>query len=79
MDERRGAPRHRVLKTGKIVLADGTSVIDCTVRNLSETGALISVENAVVMPEEFTMQVDGNPRRCIVMWRRFDRLGVKFR
>jgi len=38
MDCHRIAPRRRVLKTGSIEF--GGTVIDCTVRNISETGAL---------------------------------------
>jgi hypothetical protein len=39
--ERRTAQRHRTLKAGKIVLHQGSSVIDCTVRNVSASGAAI--------------------------------------
>lgn len=38
MDEHRIAPRRRLLKGGKISFSNG-AVIDCTIRNLSETGA----------------------------------------
>ena len=41
MDEHRIAPRHRVLKAGSIIFGGGA--IDCTVRNLSETGAALEV------------------------------------
>jgi hypothetical protein len=39
MTERRTMSRHRTFKAGKIVLNEGQSVVDCTVRNVSETGA----------------------------------------
>ena len=77
--ERRTAPRHRTLKAGKIVLHQGASVLDCTIRNLSATGAAISVSNAATVPAEFELQFDGETRSCIVAWRRLDRLGVKFK
>ena len=38
-DDKRSARRMRVLKDGKIVTMNNLSVIDCTVRDLSETGA----------------------------------------
>jgi hypothetical protein len=38
MDNKRGSPRQRVLKSGKIVFAGGSFSVDCTIRNLSETG-----------------------------------------
>jgi hypothetical protein len=77
--ERRTAQRHRTLKTGKIILHQGTSVIDCTVRNVSATGAAISVPNAATLPAEFGLQFDGETRPCTVAWRRLDRMGVKFK
>ena len=78
MDERRTNERRRALRTGKIVWNKGGSVIDCTVRNVSKTGAQIGVLNVVAVPEEFELRWDGNAQRCMVMWRKPDRIGVKF-
>jgi hypothetical protein len=77
--ERRTTQRHRTLKAGKIVLHRGSSVIDCTVRNISATGAAISVVNAATLPAEFELRFDGEARLCTVAWRRLDRMGVKFK
>jgi hypothetical protein len=77
--EHRTAQRHRTLKAGKIVLHHGTSVIDCTVRNVSATGAAISVVNAATVPAEFDRLFDGETRHCTVTWRRLERMGVKFK
>jgi hypothetical protein len=76
--ERRIAQRHRTLKAGKIVLHHGTSVIDCTIKNLSPEGAAIAVDSAATLPAEFDLEFDGEKRRCTVAWRRLDRVGVKF-
>jgi len=76
--ERRTAQRHRTFKAGKIIL-HGSSVIDCTIRNISGTGALIALPNAATLPAEFDLQFDGETRHCTVAWRRIDRMGVKFR
>jgi PilZ domain len=76
--ERRTVQRHRTLKAGKILL-QGASVLDCTIRNLSPTGASIVVPNAATVPAEFEITFDGDVRHCKVAWRRPDRLGVKFR
>jgi hypothetical protein len=78
MSEHRASPRHRTFKAGKIVLNEGQSVIDCTVRNISKTGASLSVVNAVAVPEEFKLEMDGSTRACVITWRRLDRLGLKF-
>jgi len=77
--ERRAAPRHRTFKAGKIVLHQGDSVLDCTVRNISAAGAAISLPNAATVPVEFELQFDNERRHCIVVLRRLDRMGVKFK
>jgi hypothetical protein len=77
--ERRSAARHRTFKAGKIILHNGSSVIDCTVRNISAEGAAITVPNAATVPAEFELQFDNEKRPCIVAWRRLDRMGVKFK
>ena len=77
--ERRSAPRHRVLKSGQIILGRGASVIDCSIRNLSSTGAAIRLTNAPAIPPKFDLLFDNAIRHCIVVWRQADLLGVKFR
>jgi hypothetical protein len=77
--ERRAAPRHRTFKAGKIVLHQGASVIDCTVRNISAAGAALSLPNAAAVPVEFELHFDNETRQCIVVWRRLHRMGVKFK
>jgi hypothetical protein len=61
MVETRRAARHRVLKAAKICLGAGT--IDCTVRNLSSSGAALEVSNQVGIPEKFTLAVPGDGLR----------------
>jgi hypothetical protein len=78
MEETRRAPRHRVLKAGTIEFGGGA--IDCTIRNLSDTGAAIEVSNQIGIPDKFTLVVpgDGLRRLCRVMWRKGFRIGVTF-
>jgi hypothetical protein len=78
MAEKRISERRRALKTGKIVLNKGGSVIDCTVRSISKTGAQIGVPNVLTVPEEFELRWDGKAQRCVVVWRKPDRIGVRF-
>ena len=56
MDCHRIAPRRRVLKTGSIEF--GGTAIDCTVRNISETGAALEVITPLYIPDRFTCAVD---------------------
>ena len=78
MNEHRRAPRHRVLKAGTIEFGGGG--IDCTVRNLSETGAALEVTSPIGIPEHFNLVIaqDHQVRPCKVMWRREKRIGVTF-
>ena len=76
MNESR-APRWRTLKAGTI--AFGGAGIDCTVRNISATGAALDVASPVGIPDEFTLVIEGLLRRaCHVAWRKSGRIGVKF-
>jgi hypothetical protein len=78
--ERRIAPRHKVLKSGQIIISGKKAfVIDCSVRNFSSTGAAIWLPNAAALPPKFDLLFDNAIRHCIVVWRQADRMGVKFR
>jgi hypothetical protein len=79
VDEHRAAPRRRLLKSGKITFGGGAT-IDCTVRNLSETGAALEVISPVGIPEKFTLVIgtDHIHVPCRVVWRKETRIGVHF-
>jgi hypothetical protein len=78
MDERRDKARHRVLKAGTIEFGGGA--IDCTVRNLSDTGAALDVSSPVGIPDHFSLfvQAGGIHLACTVIWRKEKRIGVRF-
>jgi PilZ domain len=80
MQERRSGPRKRVFKGAKIILNDGRSVIDCVLRNLSETGVRITVDNAAAIPPVFDLLIEGEsqPRHCRRSWLSDRSLGVLF-
>ena len=75
-DEHRIAPRHRVLKGARIQFGGGS--IDCTVRNISETGAALEVTSPLGIPTEFTLVTENEQRPCRVVWRKEKRIGVTF-
>ncbi len=75
-DEHRIATRHRVLKGGRILFGGGS--IDCTVRNLSETGAALDVTSPLGIPSEFVLVTDDTLRPCRIVWRKEKRIGVTF-
>jgi hypothetical protein len=75
--ERRGSSRRKILKGGRTFWPNGDST-ECTVCNLSDTGAHLELRGPV--PNLFDLAVDGDPARraCWVVWRRGNRVGVKF-
>jgi hypothetical protein len=77
--ERRTQPRAKTLKAAKILFNNHYSVIDCTVRNLSSTGACLQVPTSVGIPETFDMMLDGITRPCRTVWRREKQLGIEFK
>lgn len=78
MDEHRSAPRHRILKAGTIEFGGGA--IDCTVKNVSESGAALEVVSPLFIPDRFTLYMpsDQLKRACHIVWRREKRIGVEF-
>jgi hypothetical protein len=78
--ERRSERRMRTLKQAKIVFNLGHSVFDCTLRNLSPSGALIEVQSMVGIPARFALDLDhGAVRRdCTVRWHTERLIGVHF-
>ncbi len=76
------APNGRkVLKAGAIVFNFGNSVIDCTVRRLSETGARLDVLSLQDIPRQFKLSIeaDGFSKSCEVAHKDNRSLDVVFR
>ena len=76
---RRGAVRQRVLKEAKVVLSDWT-VIDCLLRNMSDTGACLKFGDLVNLPEAFRLLIVST--NMLVpsarMWQRGELAGIRF-
>jgi len=76
MVQKRTTQRQRVLKAGTIEFNGGG--IDCTMRNVSATGAALDVTSPIGIPERFTLVSNGSRFRCHVVWRKEKRIGVAF-
>lgn len=78
--DRRSSPRHRTLKSGRIVLDGGSRILECRVRNLSEDGALLKLPSTADIPERFELSVLNEDIRetAVVRWRTATELGVQF-
>ena len=77
-DNRRRTPRQKTFKSAKILLNNRASVIDCLLRNVSETGAQLQLSNTAGVPSTFELAFDNHIRACTVQWRHGSRLGVSF-
>ena len=62
-------PRRRVLKAGQILFNGRTSVIDCTVRSLSEDGAGLDVISSAMIPKKFELciKADDFDKSCKIV------------
>jgi hypothetical protein len=76
--EQRAAHRRRLLKAGSIEF-DGTGV-DCTVRNISVSGAGVEVVDPVGIPHEVTLRIltEDIHQHCYIVWRKEKRMGLMF-
>jgi hypothetical protein len=78
-EDHRAAARRRVLKGGRIVINDGFSTFECTVRNLSETGARLKVVSIIGIPDRFELLMDdGRKFACTAKWKTEFEIGVEF-
>jgi hypothetical protein len=79
-EHRRSSPRKRTLLQGRIVFNDRFSLIECVVRDLSETGARIAFEHPIDIPPEFDLEIarKGISRRCRVSWSSGKEHGLMF-
>lgn len=78
--ERRGSPRLRVLKKAKLIHPNNASVFDCTIRDISETGARVSCANTGGLPNELQLMFHAQRevRGVRIVWRRPGEMGVQF-
>jgi hypothetical protein len=79
-EDRRDVQRTKVLRSAKIIAPRRSSVIHCTVQNLTSSGACLKLANTWGVPEHFELTFEhGRTRRpCRVVWRTTDQLGVAF-
>jgi hypothetical protein len=79
MPQKRTDARHRVFKGALIAFKDKSSTINCTVRNLSDSGACLTLVDPFGIPDTFDLVLDSAPgRHCRVVWRKATQIGVEF-
>ncbi len=78
--ERRQHVRNRTLIGAQIIFNQRQSTLDCTVRNLSDHGALLVLSDAVATPEMFELYfpLKRESRMARARWRDGAHQGVEF-
>ncbi len=76
----RGASRRRTLSAGKIIYGDGAYTCDCTIREISASGARIGIAGAIVVPKTFVLidQKRGTAFEAELIWRNATQAGLRF-
>ncbi len=78
--DRRGTPRINLYIDGTIKSSETYEPISCIVRNISQTGVTLYVENVDDVPDSFRLHLEheGFSAECIVVWRSKTQVGVVF-
>jgi hypothetical protein len=80
MDELRRSAHEKTYKAGRIGFGGRRAVITCLIRDLSESGACLGLDDPAEVPDAFNLvfETGERSRSCEVIWRRGKRIGVKF-
>jgi hypothetical protein len=81
MNERRGVGRTRIRRNAEIVvIRRGATTMQCTLQDLTSTGACLTLPSTCQVPDTFELTFDRgrSNRPCRVKWRTGDKLGVSF-
>lgn len=73
------APRRRMLKGVQLVFNNGCCVMSGVLKDMSDTGARVSVENSVSLPQSLALVFDdGSKRMCEIARRELREIGLRF-
>ncbi|SDS21058.1 PilZ domain-containing protein [Bradyrhizobium canariense] len=78
MEEKRKYPRTEIDEPAYV--SAGGSVMSCVIRNISEEGAAIDIENPAFVPARFrlVMAKGASVRECQIAWIQHKRIGITF-
>jgi hypothetical protein len=78
--DHRAFARYKVRKDGRLLFVDQPCFVECTIRDISEDGALLSMPVSITVPRRVLlwMQRTGAIHECRVRWRRGCMVGVQF-
>jgi PilZ domain-containing protein len=78
--EGRRSRRRQTIMTGKIACRGSTLAFNCTIRDISETGARLGVSESHALPARFFLfdTKDHHVHDAIVVWVAYGQRGVRF-
>jgi hypothetical protein len=78
MSERRSVPRFRSLLGARISFGRRRSTMDCLIRNIGPSGAMIVFPQSAITPTTFRLHIlqRGETHSARVVWRGHDRAGL---
>jgi hypothetical protein len=71
-------PSGLVSNTGTIILAPNRPTIGCTIIDLSASGACLDLPDPDRLPRRFVLLHGATRKNCLIMWKKFRRIGVQF-
>jgi len=81
MDDRRDVARTRIRRNAEIVvIRRGATTMQCTLQDLTSTGACLTLAGTGQVPDTFELTFDRgrSNRPCRVKWRAGNKIGVSF-
>ncbi len=80
MQEMRQTERIRSFLRAQIIFNNRMSTIDCTIKNISATGAKVALGDTLAVPGEFEIDIPhkGRSYRARLVWRDKEAIGVEF-
>ena len=79
--ERRVAPRQKSFLRGRLFFNNRLNVVDCVIRDISDTGARLVYSEAVTTPDEVELHIPQKDQTLYakIAWRRGEEVGVTFK
>ena len=81
MVDRRQSGRDKVFLGGVAEINERGSTMDCVVRNISDRGACVEIDEAAKLPEKLNLNIPRKGRSFLaqMIWRHANRVGLAFR
>jgi len=77
--ERRCSLRRRALMGARIIFRDGYCSMGCLILDISEEGALLQPDDIILCPKTFVLKPRFDPpRQAEIVWRKGNKIGVRF-